>query len=226
MRGQWDQWTVVQWSVTIVCDITTVTGAWHGLADSQSDMLLSFMIFMILSLIGKRRTCIHLFLLNSIDGMMVTALVVEPMTDPSRNMVHSHIEMPPVQRGLSPYEYFKINQNPSPIWTQVGIVRGRHYCKFIQISAKRSRRKEGKRYTRGDWSCTVSIRENCIKCDITLLSIKMLYLSHTNYDKSLILWLNIKKGWNLYSLTPVKLQPSFWLYNGIYLWISDYSLMR
>ena len=124
MRGQWDQWTVVPWSVTIVCDITTVTGAWHGLADSQSDMLLSFMIFMILSLIGKRRTCIHLFLLNSIDGMMVTALVVEPMTDPSRNMVHSHIEMPPFQRGLSPYEYFKINQNPSPIWTQVGVMYG------------------------------------------------------------------------------------------------------
>ena len=147
---------------------------------------------------------------------MVTALVVEPMTNPSRNMVHSHIEMPPIQRGFSPYEYFKINQNPSPIWTQVSIVRGRHYCKFIQISAIRSRRKEGKRYTRGDWSRTVSVRENCIKCDITLLSIKMLYLSHTNYDKSLILWLNIKKGWNLYSLTPVKLQPSFWLYNGIY----------
>merc|ERR1712029_135661 len=82
-------------------------------------MLLLCMIFMILSLIGKRRTCIHLFLLNSIDGMMVTALVVEPMTNPSRNMVHSHIEMPPVQRGLSPYEYFKINQNPSPIWTQL-----------------------------------------------------------------------------------------------------------
>merc|ERR1712011_51856 len=74
------------------------------MGDSQSDMLLSFMIFMILSLI---------------DGMMVTALVIEPMTDPSRNMVHSHIEMPPVQRGLSPYEYFRINQNPSPIWTQL-----------------------------------------------------------------------------------------------------------
>ena len=68
------------------------------------------------------------------------------MTNPSRNMVHSHIEMPPIQRGFSPYEYFKINQNPSPIWTQVGVMYGEYIIVFFsnfQLSDHEEKKAKG-----------------------------------------------------------------------------------